>query len=396
MNSSSVQHYTALAKFFHWLIAGGIALQYVLANLAEAAEETGRRVDQLGLLANHKSVGMTVLMLAFARVAWRAANRAPALPLHMPSWQKLGSHCSHIALYLLMFLVPLTGWLMSSASAYSVSWFNLFQFPDLISGDPDLKHRLESIHETLAKLLFVVVVLHVAAAFKHAFFDRDGVMSRMSSVPAVGMFVITLGAGLALLTRTGPAEADAGRAADASEPAASAPAEALPTSSLPTWNIDAANSHIEFSGDQAGAAFTGRWPGFQATLQFDADRLGESRFHVTVDTTSPDTGDEERDTTMVDAEWFDANQFPEAVYQTGQFEATDAGFVANGPLLIKRKSRATPLNFTVTADGDRRVLDGTATIDRLAFDLGTGDWSDTTWVGQTVEVRVHIEATVNP
>ncbi len=388
-------HYTTLAKFLHWLIAGAIALQFILANLAESAEESGERVSQLALLANHKSVGMTVLMLGFIRIAWRAANRAPALPLTMPGWQKTCSHASHVGLYLLMFLVPLTGWLMSSASAYSVSWFNLFQFPDLIGASADAKHRLEDIHELLAKLLFVLALVHIGAALKHALINRDGVMSRMSSGPALGAFAAVVAVGLFFLGRTGPAVAD-----DAPPPASegntAVQAETLTASSLPVWAVDANASYIEFSADQAGAQFTGRWGEFEAALQFDADQLDQARFDVTVDTRSPQTGDEERDTTMQDAEWFDVKTYPTAVFKAQRFTRGDAGFVANGQLLIKRQSRATELTFTVTEDGTRRVLDGTALLDRLAFELGTGDWSDPTWVGQTVEVRVHIEAQVQP
>ena len=397
---SRTHHYTALAKFLHWLVAGGIVLQYILAELAENAEHAERRVAQLGLLANHKSVGMTVLMLAILRVIWRTANRAPALPTSMPRWQIGASHVSHILLYMLIFLVPLTGWLMSSASAYSVSWFNLFQFPDLIGSNAEAKESLKAVHELFANLLFVVAIVHVAAACKHALLDRDGVMSRITSTAALGLFATTLAAGLLLLARTGPTHAvtpgkpagdgaaQAGNDAGVEEPAA-------PTT-LPAWRVDADASRISFTADQAGAEFTGHWPEFTARLHFDADRLDEARFSVSVDTRSPSTNDEERDTTLIGAEWFDSANYPGAFYKASEFEKTEDGFVAKGSLTIKNNVVATPLTFTVSVDGARRVLDGRATLDRLALGLGTGDWSDTTWVGQNVVVDVHIEATATP
>lgn len=409
-DSAGTAHYTSLAKWLHWLVAGGIVLQFVLAELAENAEHAGERVSQLGLLANHKSVGMTVLVLALLRLFWRVTHRAPALPATMARWQRAASHVSHVLLYGLIVLVPLTGWLMSSASAYSVSWFNLFQFPDLIGANADTKHLLEDTHETLAKLLFVIAVVHIAAAFKHLFFDKDGVMGRITSGPALGIFAAILVAGLLTLTRVGgnkataaPSDArDAYRTAadssaeiDASPKATSEPApDTVSASSLPVWIIDSDASRISFTGDQAGASFTGQWPTFVATLQFDEEQLDDARFDVTIDTTSPDTGDEERDTTMVDSDWFDSANHAEAMYRAQKFERTDTGFVAQGQLLIKKKSQLVPLSFAVTTDGERRILNGTASIDRLAFDLGTGDWSDTTWVGQNVEVEVHIEAQI--
>ncbi|MEM6641003.1 MAG: YceI family protein [Pseudomonadota bacterium] len=392
----SAAHYTALAKFLHWLVAGAIVLQYVLARLAENAGHAGHRVDQLALLANHKSVGMTVFMLAFARVAWRAAHRAPPLPVQMAPWQQRASHASHILLYALIFIVPLSGWLMSSASAYSVSWFNLFAFPDLINGDPDTKKTLITVHEFSAKLMFVVALIHIAAALKHAVIDRDGVLARISSVFTVGVFAVTLVGGVASLARLGSSESVAATA-NTAPPQRDAPTEqpgAAKRSSLPVWTVDPDASYIEFTGDQAGAAFTGRWSAFDAVLQFDSGDLGAASFDVTIDTTQPNTGDAERDGLMIDPEWFDVANHPTAVYRAADFSSQGDSVVAAGRLTMKGKTIVTPLTFTVIQDGDRRTLDGRAEIDRLAFSLGSGEWADTTWVGQTVGVTVHIEAIV--
>ena len=86
----------------------------------------------------------------------------------MTSWQAIASRISHWTLYGPIFLMPITGWLMSSASAYSVSWFNLVPLPDLVSADPDLKETLEAIHKTLAKLMFVIAAVHITAALRHS------------------------------------------------------------------------------------------------------------------------------------------------------------------------------------------------------------------------------------
>jgi cytochrome b561 len=144
MNGS---HYTPTAKLLHWLVAGMIVVQFVLAQLADNAPSDLR---ELALLANHKSVGITILVVAMVRVAWRLLHTPPALPATMPRWQVTASAISHWSLYALLFAVPVTGWLMSSASAYSVSWFNLFQLPDFVSPNPDLKDVFEEIHEIVA------------------------------------------------------------------------------------------------------------------------------------------------------------------------------------------------------------------------------------------------------
>jgi cytochrome b561 len=396
MNTSpQVTHYSSTAKWLHWLVAGAIVLQFVLAKLAEIAADSDQVVRTIGLLANHKSVGMTILGLAIARVAWRLTHKAPPLPGTMPRWQVGASHLSHFLLYGMIFALPITGWLMSSAAAYSVSWFNLFTFPDLVAADKDLKHQLEEIHEFLAEALFVVAVIHILAALKHALFDKDGILRRISSAPTIGAFVVIIAAGAMGLTGAGgPAKpvVDTG-----SDDAAQATADVVTTtqaSTLPLWQIDEAASRIEFTGDQAGAAFTGRWEAFEANIQFSSDDPGNARFDVTIDTTSASSGDQERDDTIASADFFDSETYPTARYQAAAFRRDGDGFVADGQLLIKTRSVATPLAFEVSEDGERVTLEGTTTLDRLAFGLGTGEWEDTTWVGQNVEVRVHIEATV--
>lgn len=245
-------HYTSTAKILHWLVAGLIVLQFVLAKLAE---NTDSPVRELALLANHKSVGITILALAVVRILWRFRNKAPALPASMPRWQVLSSHVSHWTLYALLFLIPLSGWLMSSASAYSVSWFNLIQLPDFVAPNPDLKETFEEIHELLANLLAAVALLHIAAALKHAIIDKDGVLSRMSSTATVALFAAVIVLGVYALALPGkPAPAATSSTSNAAT-AASAADEPVASSTLPVWNIDYEASFIHFTGDQAGAEF---------------------------------------------------------------------------------------------------------------------------------------------
>jgi len=179
MNRSANLHYSPVAKLLHWLVAGLIVLQFILAKMAGIASEAGNAVRELALLANHMSVGITILVLAVLRLAWRQKNQPPALPSAMPQWQVTASHLSHWSMYALLFALPITGWLMSSASAYSVSWFNLFQLPNLVAPNPDAKAIFEETHETLGMLLLLVASLHIGAAMKHALFDKDGVLQRM-------------------------------------------------------------------------------------------------------------------------------------------------------------------------------------------------------------------------
>lgn len=168
--------YTPVARLLHWVIAGLIVVQYVLANLAEDAPS---KLQQLSLLARHKSFGMTILMLAILRLLWRLFHRAPELPDSMKPWERRLATLTHGALYFLIFAMPLAGWFMSSARNISVSWFGLFTWPDLIPVNKASFKFFDGAHIVMAKILFVLAILHILAALKHYFLDRDDVMQRM-------------------------------------------------------------------------------------------------------------------------------------------------------------------------------------------------------------------------
>jgi cytochrome b561 len=172
--NTSVQ-YGTVAQALHWAI---VALLIVQVTLAKIAEGLPLGLDKLSVLARHKSFGITILGLAAVRLAWRSFNRPPPLP-PMPRWQAAAAHANHWALYALLFAMPVTGWLMSSASNYPVSWFGLAQLPDLVAPDRALKERLETVHESLSWVLIALAILHVAAALKHHLIDRNGLLFRM-------------------------------------------------------------------------------------------------------------------------------------------------------------------------------------------------------------------------
>lgn len=441
------QHYSSTAKILHWAVAGLVVAQYALANLAELAAEAGAQVRQLALLANHKSVGVSILALALVRLAWRAAHRPPPLPAAMPRWQAAASKVSHGLLYVLLLATPLSGWLMSSASAYSVSWFNLLQLPDLVPPDAELKEVFAGIHGSLALLLAAVAGVHILAAFKHALIDRDGVLRRMTSTVGLGVFaaavlfgILVLGAagqggpaaqegvasppavgsdaaqeetaeepGVGSAVAAGEAAAPSPPAADAAlgrpaaesaavadapvvdAPLAMAGAEGVP----PRWSIDYGASFISFAGDQAGAQFQGIWSSWEADIRFSGNNLAASSAVVTINTAAADTQDAERDATLVGPDWFDTGNFPQAQYLASSFSrGEDGAYVAQGELIVKGAATPAALNFSVQADGARRVLVGEAQLDRIALGLGVGEWLDTSWVGRDVQVHVRVEATV--
>ncbi|HEU4517661.1 MAG TPA: cytochrome b [Steroidobacteraceae bacterium] len=172
--NSSVR-YGWVAQVLHW---GIVALLVVQVTLGKLADSLPIGLERLVMMARHKSFGITILGLAVIRLAWRWFDSPPPEP-PMPRWQAVAARLNHWALYVLLFALPLTGWLMSSAANRPASWFGLLQLPDFIAPDEGLEEAFETAHELLVNALFVLVGLHVAAALKHQFLDRDGLLLRM-------------------------------------------------------------------------------------------------------------------------------------------------------------------------------------------------------------------------
>ena|ERR1700759_2820690 len=174
-NPKTATRYSAVAQTFHWLIAVLVIVQFILINQYEHAS----LAHKIAPIARHKSVGMTILMLAALRLVWRLFNPPPTLPKGMAKLEQIGAKFTHFAFYFLIFAMPLTGWLMSSAKNYSVSYFGLFTWPNLVAPNEQAFDLLKETHETLSTVLLVLAILHVLAALKHHFWNKDDVLKRM-------------------------------------------------------------------------------------------------------------------------------------------------------------------------------------------------------------------------
>ena len=168
--------YTGTARALHWLAALLIFCGFGLGLFMTGLEITP---DKLRYYGWHKWLGITVFLLAAARLAWRALHPAPPPPAIMPAWQIRASRGAHIMLYVLMLAIPLSGWVYSSSTGVSVVYLGLVPLPDLVAKDRETAKILLLLHKALNYLLAAVVTIHIAAALKHHFIDRDDVMVRM-------------------------------------------------------------------------------------------------------------------------------------------------------------------------------------------------------------------------
>jgi cytochrome b561 len=174
--ASARARYTGTAIGLHWIV---VVLIVAAWTLGLTMVDLPLSPQKLRTYSWHKWTGVTIFLLALARLAWRAAHRPPALPASMPAWQARAAAASHALLYALLLAIPLSGWLFSSASGVPVVYLGLVQLPDLVGKDKALAELLKQVHVALNWALFVIACVHVAAGLKHHFIDRDDVLARM-------------------------------------------------------------------------------------------------------------------------------------------------------------------------------------------------------------------------
>lgn len=134
---------------------------------------------KLQLISYHKWLGVTIFLLTVARLAWRATHTPPPLPETIPRWQQRAAYGLHLLLYVLLLVIPLTGWAMSSAKGFPVVYLGLVQLPDLVGKDKMLGELLTTVHQMLNFGLLALVGMHIAAALKHHFIEHDTTLRRM-------------------------------------------------------------------------------------------------------------------------------------------------------------------------------------------------------------------------
>jgi cytochrome b561 len=166
----------ALARFFHWTVA-----LLILAQIALGVTALAWRVSplKLELFVWHKSVGVLILALMLARLAWRLASPTPALPPDTPVWERHAAHVSHGLLYALAIALPLSGWVINSAAGVPFSVFWLVPLPAIVAPDERLEELAKLAHFCLLVALCLVVAVHIGAALRHHLIKRNDVLLRM-------------------------------------------------------------------------------------------------------------------------------------------------------------------------------------------------------------------------
>ncbi|MBX3709720.1 MAG: cytochrome b [Gammaproteobacteria bacterium] len=168
--------YGAVAILLHWVMALLIIVLLMIGLYMTGLSVSLRKLKFYGW---HKELGILVLALVVVRVAWRLANVVPRLRPYLPLWEAMAARFAHWTFYLLMGILPITGWVMSSAAGLPVSFFGLFVLPDIVLPNEELRIMFQAIHTWLAYTLIALICIHVVAALKHHFINKDDIMRRM-------------------------------------------------------------------------------------------------------------------------------------------------------------------------------------------------------------------------
>lgn len=411
--------YSGAAIALHWIIAALLLFQI---GLGWALEGLPKGVAQFTGYQFHKSVGIAILLFSLARLAVRFAKPRPA-PVPASKAQTLLAGAVHAALYGVMILGPLTGWVIVSTAKVRLQTmlFGTVPWPDL-PVSAALHDPAEGLHGLLAFVGLLLILLHVAGALYHHF-KREDVIGRMmpaaiashkavgiaAAVAIVGGFLaMTVGRSMSFTPAAQSApvvEPSASDMPDIEEPAAAASdvaVEAEPSAAASElaasakaspWKLDK-GGRLGFTAEYSGEAIRGTFNRWDAAIVFDPDDLPGSSIRVTIDLASVESGDGQRDDMLKGDSFFGAGAQPQARFVSSAIRKRGEGrYVANGTLALHGKSRPVAVNFTLKIDGDKATASGSTTLQRLAFGVGESEFSATDQMKDAVGVDFTLKAT---
>jgi len=171
-----IQKFGPVAIFLHWLIAACILFSVAMGLIVSSVEESDTTTL---ILAVHKSLGIAIFILACVRLAWRLTHPAPPLPRDIHAFQRLAASATHTLLYVIIFAMPVTGYIAVAARGRETTFFGLFAVPFWAPLDRVLSRNAQTIHEYGQYVLYALLVAHIGAAIYHHFILKDQILERM-------------------------------------------------------------------------------------------------------------------------------------------------------------------------------------------------------------------------
>ncbi|USQ96406.1 YceI family protein [Caulobacter sp. RL271] len=427
--AASRTRYTTVAIVIHWLIAAAIIFQIILG---WRMGDGPKGPTTYALFQLHKSIGITILLLSLLRLAWRLFNKPPLAPAGQPKWEQLASKLVHVGFYVIMIGLPLTGWILVSASRVPiptllygvVPWPHIPGIPELAAGPKHVWHEIGELgHGVLVKVTYLLLALHLGAVAKHQILDKDDVFGNMAPGAKPGLKeprAWLAAAGLAAVVAAGylytpavkakpAAPAPAAELAPAEMPAPTAPTATSPTEAAApaapeavapeaalkdpvAWAVQK-GSTLGFTASWSGSAIEGQFKTWKGDILFSPEALDRSKVTVSIDMASAATGDAQRDESLPSGDFFDTAEHPKAVFTATKFRKTGTDkYVAEGTLDLRGVKKPLSLPFSLKIDGDTATARGVTTLDRTTFGVGQGEWASTDQIAAKVQVSFSLTA----
>ncbi|NNE21352.1 MAG: hypothetical protein HKN11_01965 [Rhizobiales bacterium] len=366
------QHYSRLAKFFHWLTAVAVIALLGLGWYMTSLELSPL---MLKLYSWHKWIGISVLLVTVLRLIWRFTHPAPPLPADMPPLMRTAAHGGHVLLYALLIGLPIAGWINSSAAGFPVVWFSVIPLPNLVGPSKQISDVFSWLHWAGGLLLVALLVGHIGAALWHHKVKRDDTLVRM--LPRRRSVAAFFAAAVLFI--------------------AVPPSEAGP---LDTWTVETGASEVTFTAQQMNVPVKGKFNAYRAAIVFNADRPDKASIRLEFDTSSITTGNVQADQALPGADWFSAADHPVAVFEASGFKPIgDDTYEVAGTLTVKGTSQPVTVKTTIAtsddpqnAQGLRAQATGVTTISRTAFKVGQGQWANTATIADEVIIAFSLKA----
>ena len=395
----------------HWMLAALLVFQFALGLRLDTVAAGGAKYTAYQF---HKSIGITILLLSLARLGLRLTLQRP-VELGS-SVQRLAAKLAHWAFYAVMILAPLSGWIIVSTAKLKVPTllFDLVPWPNLPL-PAGFNEPAALTHTVLGWSLPALIALHVAAVIYHLR-QRDAVPARMipAALPvaaglASGATLLALGAWLGTggpipdLWGERPTSAVAVSAsAPLPGPPAPTPSTKSPLPSEPAsdaakalscdWTVQP-GSRLGFTTKYSAEPITGTFRTWQARISFCPEDLPHASIAATINLASADTHDASRDENLQGPSFFDAARFTQARFNASGFKLLTPGrYAASGTLSLHGVSRPVKLVFTLKLAGDNAEAQGSTTLDRLTFGVGSDEWAATDQIPGPVTVQFTIRA----
>ncbi len=343
----------------------------------------------------HKSFGIAVLLLALFRIVWRLTHKPPALPDGTHGFERVASAVTHLLLYLLMVMIPLTGWVMVSASPLNLETllFGVITWPHIsfvaeMTAREQIAEQFANAHLWLGNLTILLVLLHTSAALFHQWVHRDHLLSRMVISDShrragdlkhglVAGVLLAAGGGLflvSLVTESSGSPSTGQSVAGAAESSVASDTETR-------------ESSVGFTAMQSGSPLEADFTEATVELMIDQQAPDTSTLTAVVMTASVKSDDAQLDATMVTADWFASSEFPQATFNsTGFSRVSDNQYQVTGELTIRQNTQV--ISFDLMLEGG--VGSGEFVINRGDFEVGDGGQDE--FVDPEVVIRFAVTA----